>query len=39
MQGETFFVDVNNDGYMDIVEVGRDVNNGWAILQICLLIT
>ena len=30
MQGETFFVDVNNDGYMDIVEVGRDVNNGWA---------
>lgn len=29
-QGETFFADVNNDGWMDIVEIGRDVNNGWA---------
>lgn len=29
-QGETFFSDVNNDGWNDIVEVGRDVNNGWA---------
>ncbi len=30
MQGETGFVDVNNDGFMDIIEVGRDVNNGWS---------
>ncbi len=29
-QGETVFADVNNDGWMDIVEFGRDVNNGWA---------
>jgi len=29
-QGETFFADINNDGWMDIVEIGRDVNNGWA---------
>ncbi|MBN1131847.1 MAG: T9SS type A sorting domain-containing protein [Bacteroidales bacterium] len=30
VQGETFFADVNNDGNLDIVEVGRDVNNGWS---------
>ncbi len=30
MQGETFFADINNDGWQDIVEVGRDVKNGWA---------
>lgn len=29
-QGETFFVDVNNDGWLDIIEIGRDINNGWA---------
>ena len=29
-QGETFFTDVNNDGWLDIVEIGRDVHNGWA---------
>lgn len=29
-QGETFFVDVNNDGWLDIIEIGRDVRNGWA---------
>lgn len=29
-QGETFFADINNDGWQDIVEIGRDVNNGWA---------
>ena len=29
-QGETAFIDVNNDGYADIIEIGRDVNNGWA---------
>lgn len=29
-QGETIFSDINNDGWLDIVEVGRDVNNGWA---------
>ena len=29
-QGETFFTDVNNDGWLDVVEIGRDVNNGWA---------
>ncbi len=28
-QGETAFIDVNNDGYADIIEIGRDVNNGW----------
>ena len=29
-QGETFFTDVNNDGWQDIIEIGRDVINGWA---------
>jgi hypothetical protein len=29
-QGETFFMDINNDGWLDIVEIGRDVNSGWA---------
>lgn len=29
-QGETFFADVDNDGWLDIVEIGRDVNHGWA---------
>ena len=29
-QGETLFVDINGDGWNDIVEIGRDVNNGWA---------
>ncbi len=29
-QGETVFVDTNADGWLDIVEVGRDVNNDWA---------
>jgi len=29
-QGETIFADINNDGWLDIVEVGRDVNQGWA---------
>lgn len=29
-QGETFFADIDNDGWLDIVEIGRDVNNGWA---------
>lgn len=29
-QGETFFADINNDGWLDIVEIGRDVNHGWA---------
>ena len=29
-QGETFFADINNDGWLDIVEIGRDVNNSWA---------
>jgi hypothetical protein len=29
-QGESFFADINNDGWLDIVEIGRDVNNGWA---------
>ncbi len=30
MQGETVFVDINGDGWNDIVEIGRDVNNDWA---------
>jgi hypothetical protein len=30
MQGETAFADFNNDGWLDIVEFGRDVDNGWA---------
>lgn len=29
-QGETAFIDINNDGFMDIIEIGRDVKNGWA---------
>jgi hypothetical protein len=29
-QGETFFADINNDGWLDIIEIGRDVNKGWA---------
>lgn len=29
-QGETAFIDVNNDGYADIIEIGRDVKNGWT---------
>lgn len=29
-QGVAFFADVNNDGWNDIVEIGRDLNNGWA---------
>lgn len=29
-QGETAFIDINNDGYADIIEIGRDVKNGWA---------
>lgn len=29
-QGETAFIDVNNDGLLDIIEIGRDVNNDWA---------
>jgi alpha-galactosidase len=28
-EGETFFVDVNNDGWLDIVEIGRDLSNNW----------
>jgi hypothetical protein len=28
-QGETAFIDVNNDAYPDIIEIGRDVKNGW----------
>jgi hypothetical protein len=23
-------MDINNDGWLDIVEIGRDVNSGWA---------
>lgn len=30
MQGETLFVDTNADGWLDIVEVGRDANREWA---------
>ncbi|HHT22558.1 MAG TPA: VCBS repeat-containing protein, partial [Bacteroidales bacterium] len=30
LQGETVFVDINSDGWNDIVEIGRDANNGWA---------
>lgn len=29
-QGETAFIDINNDGYADVIEIGRDVKNGWA---------
>lgn len=29
-QGETAFIDINNDGYADILELGRDPNNNWA---------
>lgn len=29
-QGSTLFADLNNDGNQDIIEVGRDVANGWA---------
>jgi hypothetical protein len=28
-EGETFFADINNDGWMDIIEIGRDLANGW----------
>lgn len=28
-QGETFFIDINNDGWLDIVEIGRDASHGW----------
>lgn len=28
--GETAFIDINNDGYADIIEIGRDVKNSWA---------
>jgi hypothetical protein len=28
-EGETFFMDVNNDGWLDIIEIGRDLANGW----------
>jgi hypothetical protein len=28
-EGNNFFVDVNNDGWMDIIELGRDLKNGW----------
>ncbi len=29
-QGLLFAIDANNDGWLDIVEMGRDLNNGWA---------
>ena len=29
-QGLLFAIDANNDGWLDIVEIGRDLNNGWA---------
>jgi hypothetical protein len=29
-QGDNFFIDVNNDGWMDIIEIGRDLHNSWA---------
>lgn len=29
-QGLLFAIDANNDGWMDMVEIGRDLNNGWA---------
>ena len=29
-QGDNFFIDVNNDGWLDIIEIGRDVANGWS---------
>lgn len=29
-QGLAFFVDANNDGWNDIVDLGRDLNKGWA---------
>lgn len=28
-QGSTLFADLNNDGNQDIIEVGRDIANGW----------
>ena len=28
-QGETAFIDINNDGYADIVEFGRNLNDSW----------
>ncbi|MBQ7997456.1 MAG: VCBS repeat-containing protein [Paludibacteraceae bacterium] len=28
-QGSTLFADLNNDGNLDIIEVGRDLANGW----------
>ena len=28
-QGQTFFADINNDGWLDILEIGRDINNNW----------
>ncbi|MDR0799660.1 MAG: T9SS type A sorting domain-containing protein [Dysgonamonadaceae bacterium] len=29
-EGENFFIDVNNDGWQDIIEIGRDIKNGWS---------
>lgn len=29
-QGLLVAIDANNDGWLDIVEMGRDLNNGWA---------
>ncbi|MDR1682646.1 MAG: T9SS type A sorting domain-containing protein [Candidatus Symbiothrix sp.] len=29
-EGTNFFADVNNDGWMDIIEIGRDLKNGWS---------
>ena len=29
-QGLLFAIDANNDGWLDMVEIGRDLNNGWA---------
>jgi len=28
-EGNNVFLDVNNDGWMDIIEIGRDLKNGW----------
>lgn len=30
IQGLAFFIDANNDGWNDIIDMGRDLNKGWA---------
>lgn len=29
-QGETCCIDINNDGWPDIIEIGRDINDNWS---------